>query len=939
MHFTSAIFGSDADKAQNLADKLYRSYCHQRVNGCNPVIAVCGHSIQRKTVISYLNHPDRRLLEINLREVTNPTASGILEARKQTNIELPDVSLYGIERSHWKEKLNLLPQLVQELRETLKSPVILWVTPYTQKEIAACVPRFYASSDTVVFKEKGALWAPDSAAALSMVEENIFSQTVQQREAWRDYYIGIENDSDDNGPLEQRDFRKLIAKQRKGVVLHTLGKFDDAKQSLDEAIKGLEAEVVKGFEAKATEIRRAEAIKGSEAGTIKSLEKKLDEKCKRELAWSYYYRGAIEDGIGDWLRAQSIYNLGLSAAKQSNCGFTKYYLQHQIHSKNKHMPANEKMVYFKDMLNIYRRKRNYKEIAHLAYHVGVIYQEMGDYELALVYYNESARNLPIWNRAWEADLALQIGSAEFARDNLKAADEHFAHSEKIMNDLGFLAGVSVVLRAKAALRSAQGNDDECQELLKQSRAIRKDLGLLIDELSDSSTPPDVSAPHIETSPPPVQHDGQKPSSPVVQAPDDKGDPSHADGLENGIVNDGRGRVPELNGEASIEVHKAILQAFKKVKAFNLFLVQYFNFDLEVEVDGGAFRYVVNEVLQIFVSDRRYPALLALMVFEFPLNQDLYDVYQKYAQKYVGVELQKKIEKKRRDILQQSGLRPEVILHESGEQESSSSFDVDSSGFEKTIRPYLSFLDVALWRTLLQELEARVCRVEVGNGVFGTGFLVGPDAVLTNHHVLASVIEKPHLASSVRLRFDFTKMSNGMDSAGTLVSLRATDWLVDKSPPAAAELQNIPGLPDSSELDYALVRIDQPLGDIPVVSQQARRGWIHLSSVEPAIMPKMPILILQHPATAALKLAIDTEGVIGMNSNNTRIRYTTNTEAGSSGSPCFDVQWKLLALHHLGDPAVHNAPIYNQGVPIWKIRKQLDQRGVASVLGGEFPQQK
>ena len=47
----------------------------------------------------------------------------------------------------------------------------------------------------------------------------------------------------------------------------------------------------------------------------------------------------------------------------------------------------------------------------------------------------------------------------------------------------------------------------------------------------------------------------------------------------------------------------------------------------------------------------------------------------------------------------------------------------------------------------------------------------------------------------------------------------------------------------------------------------------------------PILIVQHPAAAPLKLAMDTEAVIGDVFGGLRLRYRTNTDHGSSGAPC------------------------------------------------------
>lgn len=93
------------------------------------------------------------------------------------------------------------------------------------------------------------------------------------------------------------------------------------------------------------------------------------------------------------------------------------------------------------------------------------------------------------------------------------------------------------------------------------------------------------------------------------------------------------------------------------------------------------------------------------------------------------------------------------------------------------------------------------------------------------------------------------------------------------------------------------------------------------------------MIAQHPDGKPLKLAVDTEAVIGVNAGQTRVRYATNTEPGSSGSPVFDLDWNLVALHHLGDPAYDHPAAYNQGVPIDKIQARIAIKGKGTALGG------
>jgi hypothetical protein len=84
----------------------------------------------------------------------------------------------------------------------------------------------------------------------------------------------------------------------------------------------------------------------------------------------------------------------------------------------------------------------------------------------------------------------------------------------------------------------------------------------------------------------------------------------------------------------------------------------------------------------------------------------------------------------------------------------------------------------------------------------------------------------------------------------------------------------------------------------------------------------------------LELAMDTSAIIGVNHGRTRVRYRTNTEPGSSGSPCLSPDFELLALHHSGDPDFDpsHKPEYNQGIPMDLIAKLLRDRGHGGVLG-------
>jgi hypothetical protein len=273
--------------------------------------------------------------------------------------------------------------------------------------------------------------------------------------------------------------------------------------------------------------------------------------------------------------------------------------------------------------------------------------------------------------------------------------------------------------------------------------------------------------------------------------------------------------------------------------------------------------------------------------------------------------------------------------------------------ERYIKPTNAYLDVAAWRTRLGEIEGHVCRVEVETDlspVQGTGFLLGPDMVITNHHVLDSVIagEKGQTnqegmsarRKDVKVRFDYKRMTNGTCFPGVTFGL-AIDWLIDQSPPSKVDFEVDPksGDPDPQELDYALIRLDgvpgsQPIGGPKADPQSPKRGWIVPRPGKYDFAGSRALFIVQHPKGDPLKLVLDTEAAPRLNANKTRVRYGTNTEGGSSGSPCFTANWELVALHHGGDPdfTPNHQPTYNEGIPFSAILELLAARKLASKLG-------
>ena len=273
--------------------------------------------------------------------------------------------------------------------------------------------------------------------------------------------------------------------------------------------------------------------------------------------------------------------------------------------------------------------------------------------------------------------------------------------------------------------------------------------------------------------------------------------------------------------------------------------------------------------------------------------------------------------------------------------------------ERIISPYKLFLDVNIWREKLGKLENQICRVEVplsdGTISFGTGFLVQSNLLLTNFHVMEDAIVRENLKKAnkpwanpenVILRFDYKTLSGNIVNPGKEYSL-ATDWLIDYSPMSKWDSVKPPkgGDPNLDELDFAVLRVKGNPGNDPIgvnpSKESPKRGWINIPAEEYVFLTNSTLLILQHPKTKPLKLAFDTNANLILNNNKTRVTYRTNTEPGSSGSPCFSPDWKLVALHHAGDPDYSPAhhPEYNQGIPIKAINDLLEKHGNKKLITG------
>ncbi len=180
--------------------------------------------------------------------------------------------------------------------------------------------------------------------------------------------------------------------------------------------------------------------------------------------------------------------------------------------------------------------------------------------------------------------------------------------------------------------------------------------------------------------------------------------------------------------------------------------------------------------------------------------------------------------------------------------------------ENTLRP-LYYL-----RRALVAAEA-VVRVELSGEPVGTGFLVAPDLMVTNHHVISDDAE----AKRAQARF-FCEAPDDehKEKARREVVARAAGQQ--------------PLLYTSEKLDVTLIRL---AGSPPLARYLPLR---------PKVMRQNDrVAIIQHPGGYPKQISLQNNLVAA--ANDRFVQYYTSTKAGSSGSPVLDDDFAVIAIHY------------------------------------------
>jgi endonuclease G len=196
----------------------------------------------------------------------------------------------------------------------------------------------------------------------------------------------------------------------------------------------------------------------------------------------------------------------------------------------------------------------------------------------------------------------------------------------------------------------------------------------------------------------------------------------------------------------------------------------------------------------------------------------------------------------------------------------------------------------------------VCRIIFKTGdPQGTGFLVGNNLLMTNNHVISS----PEDAAKMLAEFNYQKDVHGTFLPVARYDFDPTIFMTDQ------------------KLDYTLIGLSAADGNVAPLAQW---GTLKLNPNADPVEDEH-VVIVQHPGGAPKQIALTANQVIQAWEH--RLFYTTDTMPGSSGSPVFNQNWEVIALHHAGGDQQMNEQgdtrFVNEGILISWIKKHLGNR--------------
>lgn len=217
----------------------------------------------------------------------------------------------------------------------------------------------------------------------------------------------------------------------------------------------------------------------------------------------------------------------------------------------------------------------------------------------------------------------------------------------------------------------------------------------------------------------------------------------------------------------------------------------------------------------------------------------------------------------------------------------------------------TYLDVGTISGAMLNINS-VCLIKINDVSAGTGFLIADDLVLTNHHVMSSEFRDnddqiKKNARNTTLHFGHISSVRGAPIQEQVFRLDSNQLIVAMD----------------EDLDFALLRVEPRIKE---VKELKRVDFAKQRATE-----RKTLHMLQHPGGQMMQLALSGNGVTYVSDDGKRLEYATPASKGSSGSPCFNEQWEVVALHRSEETRRYGPfglGTIRQGVPFLSIYETI-----------------
>ena len=246
----------------------------------------------------------------------------------------------------------------------------------------------------------------------------------------------------------------------------------------------------------------------------------------------------------------------------------------------------------------------------------------------------------------------------------------------------------------------------------------------------------------------------------------------------------------------------------------------------------------------------------------------------------------------------------------------SSMQIDLQGI---VQPLLGYLRPELLQTGVMTATRRVGCIIIDHGtekVTGTGFLVGPQALMTAWHVVSLLVDAkgavlPNSQSEIRIEFD--RFGGSHETVTVHV---AEQWLIESSRYHPTEMpsvtvtdfNNVAAEGFDVFLDYAVIRLQTAVG--------RERGFYKL---DPQRKPRVnaagaQVTLFQHPSGVGMRVAMGVGVALWPPVLESRLRHNANAQHGASGGLLVDAEFQPIALHQCGFSDEGGSAVINGAIP-------------------------